>query len=81
MNLSTKQDAIAYIDNLTSCDFNDDMMSVLNIITIFVKLKEKLKDESRIYSMYEKEKNKPKTNNMELYDYLEKCLIEIEIVN
>jgi len=51
------------------------MMFVLNIITIFVKLKEKLKDSSRIYSMYDKEKNKPNTNNKELYEYLEKCLI------
>ena len=31
--------------------------------------------------MYDKEKNKPNTNNKELYEYLEKCLIEIEIMN
>lgn len=68
MNLVTKQDAIAYIDGLTTCEFSEDMMSVLNIIIIFVKLREKLGAENcRVYSMYEKEKNKPKTNNKELY--------------
>lgn len=70
MSLATKQDAIAYIDGLTTCEFSEDMMSVLNIIIIFIKLREKLGENCRVYSMYEKEKNKPKTNNKELFEYL-----------
>jgi hypothetical protein len=49
------------------------MVSVLNIIIIFLKIKEKIPGASRIYSMYEKEY----LNNVPLYEYLEKCLLEI----
>ena len=53
------------------------MMAVVNIIIIFKKLKEKLGDASRIYSEYDKEREK----NLPLYEFLEKCLLEIEIIN
>ncbi len=54
MKLFTREDAIVYVDNTTSCQFDDDMMSVLNIIIIFLKMKDKLGENSRVYSMYEK---------------------------
>lgn len=62
---------------MTECTFDDNMMAVINIIIIFLKLKEKLGDKSRIYSMYEK----TKSENPDMFEYLEKCLLSIEIVN
>jgi hypothetical protein len=54
------------------------MKAVLNIIVIFLKLKEKLGEEdSRVYSIYKNERNK----HTALYEYLEKNLIQIEIIN
>lgn len=37
-------------------------MSILNIIIIFLKLKERLGDVSRVYQTYDKEKTKNSTN-------------------
>lgn len=54
MNLFTKENVIEYIDNQKECIFDDNMMAVINIIIIFKKLNEKLKDSSRIYSEYDK---------------------------
>ena len=54
------------------------MKAVLNIIIIFLKLKEKLgEEESRVYSIYKNERNK----NPDLFDFLEKNLLQIEIIN
>lgn len=77
MGLKNKENVIEYIDKLTDSVFDENMMSVLNIIIIFRKLKEKLGENSRNYSMYEK----VKSENQEMYDYIEKCLLEIEIMN
>ena len=77
MGLNNKEDVITYIDGLTSCVFDENMMAILNIITIFLKLYEKLKDESRVYSIY----TKTRDGNPAMYNYLEKCLLRIEIVN
>jgi len=53
------------------------MKAILNILIIFQKLKEKLGEEdSRVYSTFMNERNK----NKELYDYLEKNLLSIEII-
>lgn len=52
-------------------------MAIFNIIIIFLKLKEKLGDTSRVYQTYEKEKSK----NLELFEFLEKNLLQIEIIN
>jgi len=50
------------------------MKAVLNIIVIFLKLKEMLGvEDSRVYSIYKNERNK----NPQLYQYLEKNLIQI----
>lgn len=50
----------------------------MNIIIIFMKLKEKLGvDDSRVYSIYNNERKK----NLELYEFLEKNLLQIEIIN
>lgn len=56
------------------------MMSILNIIIIFLKLKERLGDVSRVYQTYDKEKTKNSTN-FQLYDFLEKNLLQIQIMN
>jgi hypothetical protein len=52
MGLKNKENVIEYIDKLTDSVFDENMMSVLNIIIIFRKLKEKLGENSRNYSMY-----------------------------
>ena len=53
------------------------MKVVLNILIIFLKLKEKLGvEESRVYSIYNNERNK----NLELFEYLERNLLQIEII-
>lgn len=56
MKLFTKENVIEYIDSQKECIFDDNMMAVINIIIIFKKLYEKLKDSSRIYSEYDKER-------------------------
>jgi hypothetical protein len=56
MKLFTKENVIEYIDSQKECIFDDNMMAVINIIIIFKKLNEKLKDSSRIYSEYDKER-------------------------
>jgi hypothetical protein len=66
MGLSSKEKAIEYIDNLKDCKFDEDMMEVLNIIIIVKKMKEKLKDESRICLEYEK----IKAGNVLMFEYL-----------
>lgn len=58
MGLHTKENAIEYIDKISTCDFDEDMMSVLNIIIIFLKLKEKLGDASKVYQTYETERGR-----------------------
>lgn len=63
MKLFSKENAIEYIDNKKQCTFDDNMMAVVNIIIIFKKLKEKLDEGSRIYSEYDKEREK----NLPLY--------------
>ena len=73
MGLRGKEDVIAYIDGLTSCVFDDKMMAILNIITIYKKLNEKLGEDSRIYSIYVKTRD----SDPAMYDYLEKCLLSI----
>ena len=56
MNLTTKESAIDYIDRIQTYDFDTNMKAVLNIIIIFLKLREKLEEEqeeeSRVCSMY-----------------------------
>jgi hypothetical protein len=44
MGLTSKESAIKYIDRLTTYEFDTNMKAVLNIIIIFLKLKEKLGD-------------------------------------
>lgn len=55
--------------------FNEEMMAVLNILIIFLKLKEKIGESSRIYSSY----CKIREDNEDMFEYLEKCLLSIEI--
>lgn len=66
LNLHSKENVIEYIDNHHECIFDDDMMAVINIIIIFKYMKEKLKDNSRIYSMYDKERSE----NPEMFEFL-----------
>ncbi len=68
---------IEYIDNQHECIFDDNMMAVINIIIIFKYMKEKLGDTSRLYSMYDK----LRSEQLDMFEFLEKCLLEIEIVN
>lgn len=77
MGLRTREDVVAYIDRMKECAFDKDMMSVLNILIIFKKLLEKLGEESRVYSIY----NKTRDANLPMFEYLEKCLLTIEITN
>jgi hypothetical protein len=42
MGIVTKEDAIAYVDRLTTYDYDANMLAILNIIIIFMKMKEKL---------------------------------------
>lgn len=77
MGLNHKEDVIEYIDKMQECIFDDNMMAVINIIIIFKYMKEKLGESSRIYSMYDK----LRSENLPMFEFLEKCLLEIEIVN
>jgi hypothetical protein len=77
MKLYNKENVIEYIDNQKECIFDDNMMAIINIIIIFKKLKEKMGEGSRVYSEYDKERE----GNLPMYEFLEKCLLEIEIVN
>lgn len=49
MGLRNKEDVIQYVDDMKDYTFDDNMMIVVNILIIFKKLKEKLKENSRIY--------------------------------
>ena len=53
MGLFSKAHVIEYIDGLKECIFDEGMLAVINIIIIFKKLKEKLGEGCRIYSMYD----------------------------
>lgn len=62
MGIASKEDLELYIDQKVNIIFEDDMTSVLNIIRIFLKVKEKLNtdgqtDRSRIYNSYMKLKS------------------------
>jgi hypothetical protein len=57
MGLNQKEDVIEYIDTMQECIFDDNMMAVINIIIIFKYMKEKLGENSRIYSMYDKQRS------------------------
>jgi hypothetical protein len=57
MGLRSKEDVIQYVDDMKDCVFDGNMMIVLNILIIFKKLKEKLKENSRIYREYDKIKS------------------------
>jgi len=52
------------------------MMSVLNIIIVFIKLKNNIND-SRVYASYKKIRD----DQIDMFEYLETCLLEIEIVD
>ena len=51
-------------------------MSVLNIIIVFIKLKNNIND-SRVYASYKKIRD----DQIDMFEYLETCLLEIEIVD
>jgi hypothetical protein len=81
MEIATKEDLESYIDQKVKIIFEDDMIAVLNIIKIFLKLKEKLNaegqaDSNRIYNSYAKIKSE-NASTIKLYDHLESLLINI----
>lgn len=84
LKITTKQEMMVYIESTTGTDDNgnikldDNVGQILNIIIIFMQVRDKLEDKSRIYSSYQTQKIK---NNPQLFDYLENCLLSIEITN
>jgi len=84
MEITTKQQMMVCIESTTSTDDNgnikldDNVMQILNIIIIFMQVRDKLGSKSRIYSSYQTQKVK---NNPQMFDYLENCLLNIEITN
>ena len=76
---------IAYIERTTYQDekgnirLDDNVQKIMNIITIFLTVEEKLGRKCRIYDNYYREKNRSKSPA--LFDYLERCLLHIEITN
>ena len=61
-------------------DFDDMILSMLNIMTIFMKLKDVLVDSSKIYNAYTKVKESNEENT-KLFTTLESCLLKIEIAD
>jgi hypothetical protein len=58
--------------------FTKEIMGIFDIITIFMKLKEKVGDSSRLLSSYVKFKQES-VKRMEMMNHFEKSLIHIEI--
>lgn len=65
MSISNEAELVAHIKNYSSqvdeqgskrTGFDDDMLILLDIATIFLKLKDSLNDRSRIFAFYEKYK-------------------------
>ena len=65
MNISNEGELVAHIQNYSNqidengdkkTDFDDNMLILLDISTIFLKLKDNLNDKSRIFGFYEKHK-------------------------
>lgn len=65
MSITNEAELVAHIKNYSSqideqgsknTGFDDDMLILLDIATIFLKLKDSLNDKSRIFAFYEKYK-------------------------
>lgn len=63
MNISTQAELVTHIRNYSNqfndegsknTGFDDDMLILLDISTIFLKMKDSLNEKSRIFSFYEK---------------------------
>jgi hypothetical protein len=65
MGISNKEELVKHItdysnktteDGGKNIDFSEDMLILLDVITIYLKMRDALKEQSRIFSAYEKYK-------------------------